>query len=517
MYASERWFLYSVLKRIYEGEDDELIVSLLWRYIIIKNQLRDKLVQNNENVGFGNFSEYETRKEVFLERFPLYANLLVELPVAEAAKYHHVKYIETRVTPSSPRIVLNKKLNTIQRLIGKRTELEGINDQICYKIIYHFIKKKDRQSDGFILPRNYNVRCEVRRQAIAIKGMLEQSETSRNLVVGIDAANSEFFCRPEVFAQAYRYLKNTGLCFTYHVGEDFYDLADGLRAIDETIRFLHLHRGDRLGHCLALGLDAENYYNERHYTLPIPKQNLLDNLVWLYYKAKSYNIVVPPNVEMIIVEKYAELSKTYRQEEAPFSMIDYYHSMNLRGNNPLGRKDARYGYIMDYWDAYDYDRAMILDAFNNKKVLESLFWQYHFNREVRKSGDEVCEFKINEEYVKLIYLIQERMMDDIETMGIAIECCPSSNYRIGGLCRYENHPIFRMHEVDPDGVHHLPVTINTDDLGIFTTSLDNEYSLILSSVLKKKDLEGKHFYNSLYVQTWMERIVRNGHKYSFSK
>ena len=72
-----------------------------------------------------------------------------------------------------------------------------------------------------------------------------------------------------------------------------------------------------------------------------------------------------------------------------------------------------------------------------------------------------------------------------------------------------------MSDVSPDGRHHLAVTINTDDLGIFTTSLDNEYSLILSALMKKKDDLGKPKYNSLYIQNWLERIVLNGCKYAF--
>ena len=517
VYASERWFMYKVLKRIYEGDDNELIVSLMWHYIVIKNRIRGLLVQNNENVGFGNFAEFEMRKETFIEKYPAYTRLLVELPVAEAAKHHHVTYLETRITPTHPRAELYGKLKRTQKLIDNRICQERLYGKVDYKVIYHFIKRKDCLPNCYMLPRNYSVRCEIRKKAIAIKGMMEKYDTCKKVVVGIDAANSEFHCRPEVFAQAYRYLKNTGLRYTYHVGEDFYDLTDGLRAIDEAIRYLHLRRGDRLGHCLALGLDPERYYEERHFTVPLPTQNLMDNLVWLYFKAKSYNVTVSPSVEMMILDKYSEQSKIFHQDGHPFSMMDYYHSMMLRGNNPFGRADVGYGYILDHWDAYDMDAEVRYGAYGNEKIIESLYWQYHFGKDVREMGNKVIEFKVDEQYAGLIRCIQEKMMEEIEEKGIAIECCPSSNYKIGRLCRYDNHPLFRMHEVNPDGKHYLPITINTDDLGIFTTSLENEYSLILSALLKKKDSSGKPLYNSLYIQSWIERILRNGYNYSFSK
>lgn len=70
-------------------------------------------------------------------------------------------------------------------------------------------------------------------------------------ILGIDAASNEVGCRAEVFGSVFRYLKNhikvvddgltrkklPQLGATYHVGEEFLDIADGLRAIDEAIHF----------------------------------------------------------------------------------------------------------------------------------------------------------------------------------------------------------------------------------------------------------------------------------------
>lgn len=515
IYVSERWFLYSVIKRIFEGEDNELVTSLLWRYIVIKNSIRNKLVQNNENVGFGNFAGFESRKYTFINRYHSYANLLVELPVAEAAKHHHVVYQEVRITPLATRKALVENLYHTEELIDKQIKQQGLQLNANYKFIYHFIKKKDRENDSDMAPRNYAVRCEIRKQAVALKGMFQKYPASRKKVVAIDAANSEFFCRPEVFAQAYRYLENTGLRRTFHVGEDFYDLTDGLRAIDEAITFLGLRRGDRMGHCLALGLNAETYYSDRHFMIPIPAQNLLDNMVWLYYKAKSYDIVISPSVEIMILDKFNELAKMYHYNELSWDMMDYYHMMRLRGDNPFEQENTSYGRIIDNWSAYCLDTNKEIALYRSESAAKQLFCLYHFDRNVREKGDLIYEFKVGRKYVELVHLVQEKMIADIENRGLAIECCPSSNCKIGGIEKYENHPIFRMYNVEPDGQHHLPVTINTDDLGIFTTSLENEYSLILLALLKQKNEMGEQKYNTLYIRNWMNHIIRNGHKYSF--
>lgn len=45
---------------------------------------------------------------------------------------------------------------------------------------------------------------------------------------------------------------------TYHTGEDFLDIVDGLRAIDEAMLFLQMEKGERLGHAMALGVGGMN-------------------------------------------------------------------------------------------------------------------------------------------------------------------------------------------------------------------------------------------------------------------
>lgn len=66
-----------------------------------------------------------------------------------------------------------------------------------------------------------------------------------------------------------------------------------------------------------------------------------------------------------------------------------------------------------------------------------------------------------------------------------------------------------------DSRYPLAVTVNTDDLGIFATSLPNEFSLLALALLKKKDTDGNHVYSSQEVYDWIKRVAENGHKYHF--
>ena len=55
---------------------------------------------------------------------------------------------------------------------------------------------------------------------------------------------------------------------------------------------------------------------------------------------------------------------------------------------------------------------------------------------------------------------------------IQLNVCPSSNVMLGYAADYKDHPIKILYE---NGVK---VTINTDDLLIFDSSIENEYLLL---------------------------------------
>ena len=107
-------------------------------------------------------------------------------------------------------------------------------------------------------------------------------------IVGIDAANYEAQCRPEVLASCFRRTRQMvgserELGVTFHVGEAFDALCSGLRAIDEAVRFMDLRRGDRLGHALALGIDVEAFQKAKRNMVSLSLQDHVDNLALLYH------------------------------------------------------------------------------------------------------------------------------------------------------------------------------------------------------------------------------------------
>jgi len=231
-----------------------------------------------------------------------------------------------------------------------------------------------RQEELRNLYRHYRFRRKLEKKAWAIKLFRENYPSLASRVRGIDACSQEIGCRPENFAFIFRALGNhvcesgdgrlPPLRKTYHVGEDFLDLADGLRAIDEAIQFLELGCGDRLGHALALSLEPRNWYEGKNQQISLPKQDYLDNVAWLYHAIRRYQLPGMESVELFLKTKFEyyfrqvflncmdaqdtmrfvksgeqrykgkQFARNYKSHPLSFTIEDYCRSWMLRGDHP---------------------------------------------------------------------------------------------------------------------------------------------------------------------------------------
>lgn len=397
-------------------------------------------------------------------------------------------------------------------------------------LITHFIKC-DEEKWKVNYERHHKLRMVVKRQTLSLMTLRRTSQVLFDRLVGIDAANTELDCRPEVFAHAYRYIRKHAddvrqnresellrkqLHYTYHVGEDFYDIVDGLRAIDEAVDFLELSRGDRLGHCIALGIDAMSYYQKYDFKIVCKKQYLLDNIAWLITNADKYDVSMSSDLKIRLREKYHSL--VYELFNHDVDLDAYQMSMLLRGDDPqvshMGNAYSHQDILRD-WDscALSYDKR--LDALRKIDDIVQLYHDYHYNKQVRIEGDKMACMTVDRKYAQCVNAIQNKMMSNLSDLGIVIECCPSSNLMIGLPERYDEQPIFRFCPIRNNSKR-IAVTINTDDLGIFQTSVDNEFSMIALAALKIRDKNGGEMYRRHEVMQWIEEICENGFKYSFN-
>lgn len=562
LFAGERWLMYMMFRLIYKRKKNySEFYNLFYAYLLIKESIRSELVQSNKNVGFRNFQRYNWRKGDLLAD-EVYRNAFVKLAVSESIFTKSTKRLEVRICPAET-VEKNRKM------ILRTDELLDPQNKMRNKFFYtlHFIKSTDRvkTDQGFCLCRHSEKRKQVERQTSAIVELREKYPLVGRRVLGIDAASNEIGCRAEVFAQAFRYLRGhrwsyitvegtknlPQLCSTYHVGEDFLDLADGLRAIDEAILFLCLGSGDRLGHALALGIDADEWYASKNYRIVLPKQDYLDNLVWVYHKLSEFNIHGFNNLKEWILGEFtvlfseiytASISKTemecvkerinpapqggnYLSSQGNASIFNYYYAWMLRGDLPEL-------YAEGFFNEEEFirrNRDFLVNSYNSDRYeyrrnpeISFLYYLYHYNQNVRKEGARIQEFVVSKYYVKAVAEIQSAFQKKNAKDGIAIETNPSSNFLIGTFRKYEKHPIIRFFNKglvhDPEKLEscpQIPVSVNTDDQGVFNTSLENEYALLACAMESLTDEQGKPLYNRYDIYDWLDQIRSMGNEQSF--
>lgn len=104
---------------------------------------------------------------------------------------------------------------------------------------------------------------------------------------------------------------------------------------------------------------------------------------------------------------------------------------------------------------------------------------------------------------------------EIEKQGFMVESNPSSNLRIGDMDSYIKHPIFKFYTTPNllklDFTHNISVSINTDDKGIFNTSLEREYALLAAAYSKEHTTKQEQ--SDLF--EWLDSIRKMGLEQSF--
>lgn len=569
--GGERNFLYSCLREVRLGTFDEQEISLFYVYIILKNQFREGLIQINNILGFDNFSGYQDKKSSVYEKFLEYWVEAQRLGICATIEDNNVQLLETRIMPKGKAEDLVKSVYLYDKYVTFSSNEEK---ELSYFYVCHFPKRPemDAKVSYNIKPRNSISRENARKMTFALKEFYRLYSGCSRRVFGIDACSHEIGCRPEVFATEFRCLrklnmyssvnnmkmpeyefnstcagkKNSGFSVTYHVGEDFLGLCDGLRAIDEAINFLGLKRGERIGHALALGTDAAKYYELKRWTIHIRKQDLLDNYVWVLYKTIEWGIELSPEfrenlrtrAKMLLLEIYggrfslnANSSKKtvdndgYSNDYELVNYCDldnYYHSWKLRGDYPelYGTGEyQRYSHLSldaDYVNSME-QPGRNFEVLRGDRKVTFLVYLYHYDAQAKKIGAEPDLYDVCTEYVDLMTKIQDKMIHMIAEKGIAIECNPTSNIRIGPFMQYENHPITRFNDYHLNLVSKTPqimVSINTDDLGVFNTSLSHEYALLLESLRRQRHRDGN--YNDEELYDYLDYIRENGIRMSFA-
>lgn len=465
IHDGERRWQYIFFKRYFKGDSNAVdIANYVYLYLLLKIRVRREFVQTNSLIGFENFKTYQDRKSAYCNR---YYELYPYYAVQSSIRPDKPDAFETRVSPID---VPSKDLS--RSVFEKNSVYTNINRDSLTFVIHMLKRRGDAKNPTYKGSRNgYNEMYHFQIDAIIEDIKKRKSAHPENPlydIVGIDAAGSELICSAAVFGHTYRYARAMGVPnLTYHVGEDFFDLTDGLLAVEEALTYLELRKGSRIGHASVLGVNAKAYYTKRSYQVLMTKQRLLDCLVWILAFSYYNNIKVSI---ALFRELWKEAHKLYIQigYKTSFKLSTYYWAIYLRSD------ELSEGGIAP-WSTTSYCMDSKAVSARTKRNAKSLNLEYQTTLGIIENGKNHELYTFPREIVQIVSEIQNHLLNKIKERDIVIESNPTSNLCIGPFEDYSNLPLFKFEE---SGVRY---SVNTDDKGVFATSLSNELSLVAES------------------------------------
>lgn len=357
-------------------------------------------------------------------------------------------------------------------------------------------------------------------------------------VRGIDVAGDENLVRIEYFAPALRLIRKAFLIsdaqgrpyapvhFSLHAGEDFADIASGVRHVDETVLYCEMAKGDRLGHALALGIDPMRWAAEKK-SVTLDLDEHLDNIVWLWLRSDELGITGFDDVRkflkgraLLLVEKLPWVDGYCGESAGKWTIEDLAHEWRLRRNSfdhwthmsctgtvdrneeealvpdaeLLDKKTSRSATLFFMRQRWLRDQS--LGKRIHGKLLEmpkvSVSFEMKDSALISTAGLKIKIKSLIEEkcYLKqlnLLHTLQSALYNRYALAKIQIETNPTSNVYIAAFSDYAQHPIFRWENqrIDPKSIlsEKMKVTVNTDDPGVLPTSLRLEYELMKEAAL----------------------------------
>ena len=291
------------------------------------------------------------------------------------------------------------------------------------------------EGNGYLVMSLWRAGDLASRQYDVLLDLMGDSTAVRERLVGIDfCAQEEGFPPSQKTDLFSRVLTNNAqnparaLAILYHVGESFQDksLESAARWVFESAA-MGVHR---LGHCIALGQDPEEFLGTTR------TETLSERIQQLDFEQRMDFMVSFDSESELIAEfhRLKEQEQEWLNSQKLGSNLSEVHNSGVSGNQePVSAATA--------------------------PLIDVHYSQKHVSR-LRKYQDE--------------------LMRRLAEMPVVIEVCPTSNQRIGAV---ETHPVHRFLEKG------LDVVVGADDPGIFDTDLEQEFLILKQEGVSEESLE----------------------------
>lgn len=479
-------YLYiRVFDHLAVNKNDDAVAGLFHYYLLIFGLNNMMLVQQPTLFGFEEFQKYT------MSGFRSFSEASYNRRFLQLAgnSLDNIRMIEGRFAPKDTLVEdinliekIDKGFDTFQEC-RKAYDLTG---EPSLSLVSHFIKIPDSRNDDYV--RFCDLRAELRRKTQALCQLRNQRDKYSELVVGIDAASSEFNTPPEVFAESYRTLRECGYThFTYHAGEDFFHILSGLRAIYEAIHFLDLSCGDRIGHAVASGVSVGLWKNNMGDRLLMRRGEYMDDLIFAYHIISTQSddsslTDLLPKVALKIGEYASVIYDNH------FSVSEHIQAWLMRNREP----EKMYEISSEKWSS-----------------VERLFVMYNL-KPVRDRYEAIIEVPTYDIFDKKdLTKLQWLMLALMHDKDIVIETLPSSNVLIGHHHDFSTYHLYNWWKWGKEGHPIPPIVVGTDDAGIFATNIYNEYCNIFSLLKYQKHM------NTDDIMALIRQIDENSRIYAF--
>ncbi|UKJ73458.1 hypothetical protein [Azospirillum brasilense] len=495
----ERWFLMHSWQRLLagynrlHGDENQDFEKGFDQYLVAKSIFLSEQQQfPGSGAGLSRFREYLDRAEPLSEkravkapralrqRMRRLADLALECP--------STRRLELRIAPK------DKAVKWFQYMRNWKQVRNGLDGPYDIGFVVHFIRNPKARSTN--LGHFGSLRADLDRKTAILHLFRHKHPALASSIVGLDVANLERGCAPDIFIPFLRLLRgdvgplatpdsaerivpehwsrlsDRGLHVhsftlprlgqTYHAGEDFFHVVTGLRHIDLLVTHL-LEQRDRIGHGLALGLDTPMWLARNHSRIQMPQGVLLDDLVWLR-KTLLVAGALPPADLADIDREICKLSQAIYGKVIPVSVLELL--ADERTHLPPRPTPEGQGSMDDP---------------------VHLFAHETWNREVQRKRDSIAGSKsiavLNAQAPRIAHA-QKVVCEKMYERGICLEINPTSNMTTGAVKNMQEHPAFNILKMTEGRAR---ISVNTDDPGVFATRLDQEFAILLDTIVKQKE------------------------------
>lgn len=530
-------FLWDGFEQCRRHATDRGFARMFWQIERVRCQLYRHCIQRPLTPGLTNFIRFYDRKKPFSRALD---DVIIESAGTLAGVGEGLRSLEIRTSPTSNRDDQRSQIASMRavwlRLQGCGQPLQGAREQLASTgawqvtecgLVLHFLKSRGKAADkgrpaagdagNFADPdcglntlhyRWQRYFLDRRREARAIANAIKLEPELLGFLRGIDVCRDEPGVPTWVIAPLFEEVRGRinlirsefyhergtelpPLRTTVHVGEDFVHLASGVRLMDEAVRFLPLVSGDRVGHGLALGVDAVEWAR-RSTRLAMPREDRWFDLIWERHWhtdpdarfSNARRAFIEDEIVRLALEMFNTSEAEYWHWTVQRAIEFVCHLHDIRRLRSLGFPDHGLTRDAPKGAAHFLERYLHCSAVYRR--CRTVEWV-----ESGRDGEAVAELQ---------RLVRRKYAD----IGITIEVNPISNLMVGDLGDLESHPLWRLApNLDHQGESSVRMCIGSDDPFPFATNLREEYQFLFDALV----LAGK---SQADARNWLDAIRQMG-------